>query len=141
MSRGRACPGTCTILVRLRRSAQYSGVRGWFDRERALRAAVENVVDDVKTGALDAAAALPRLRPGAGGAETLFDDLRALRQIIQLDGAIHEAEAKLRVAGAGIRRSRSGPPTSSSSGRTGTLARSPSWRCCARSKATTRGPC
>ncbi|WP_437663382.1 hypothetical protein [Sorangium sp. So ce1182] len=87
------------ILVRLRRSAQYSGVRGWFDRERALRAAVENVVDDVKTGAVDAAAALPRLRPGAGGAETLFDDLRALRQLIQLDGAIHEAEAKLRVAG------------------------------------------
>ncbi|WP_441286183.1 caspase family protein [Sorangium sp. KYC3313] len=87
------------VLLRLRRSASYSGVRGWFDKERALRAAVQNLVDDVRAGAIDAAEALPRLRPGAGGSETLFDELRALRQIIQLDGAIHEAEARLRVAG------------------------------------------
>ncbi|WP_437319658.1 hypothetical protein [Sorangium sp. So ce385] len=86
------------LLVRLRRRADYSGVRGWFDKERALRAAVQNLVDDVSTGMVDAAAALPRLRPGAAGMETLFDELRALRQIIQLDGAIHEAEAKRRVA-------------------------------------------
>ncbi|AGP37432.1 caspase family protein [Sorangium cellulosum] len=96
---GRELADGAWILVRLRRSARYAGARGWFDRERALRAAVENLVDDVRTGAVDAAEALPRLRPGAGGAETLFDDLRALRQIIQLDGAIHEAEAKERVAG------------------------------------------
>ncbi|AUX33049.1 MULTISPECIES: hypothetical protein [Sorangium] len=36
---GRELADGAWILVRLRRSARYAGARGWFDRERALRAA------------------------------------------------------------------------------------------------------
>jgi hypothetical protein len=86
------------LLLRLRRSLQYSGVRDWFAAERALRTKVDNIVSDFQQQVLGAQAALAQLMPSANGSSTAFDEFIGLRRIIQVDGVLSEKEAVDRVA-------------------------------------------
>lgn len=80
------------LLLRLRRSSAYSGVRDWYDAARGLRAKLSNLVSDVGSGAVTKEDALKKLKPSAGG-DTLFDEYAKLRSIIQNDGVLAELEA------------------------------------------------
>jgi hypothetical protein len=85
------------LLLRLRRSVAYSGVRAWFDEERKLRAAFDDLVSDVGFGTRTRAEALAQLSPGDGTTATLYDEFIALRRLIRDDGVLTRVDAKRRV--------------------------------------------
>ena len=84
------------LLLRLRRTAEYSGVRDWYESARSLRSKLSNLVSDVSSGVITKEEALKKLKPSATG-DTLFDEYARLRSIIQNDGVLSELEASLRV--------------------------------------------
>lgn len=86
------------LLLRLRRSDRYSGLRGWFDTERKLRVDVEDLVRDVEDRVKLVSSGAAQLIPSATGDTTLFDQFLELRRVIQSDGVLCEAEARSRVA-------------------------------------------
>lgn len=85
------------LLLRIRRSSEYSGVRDWYDVARALRGKLSALVDDFSSGAISKEDALKKLKPTATG-DTLFDEYARLRSIIQNDGVLSELEAGLHIA-------------------------------------------
>lgn len=85
------------LLLRLRRTEVYSGVRSWFDDERRLRAAFDDLVSDVAYGSRTRAEALAQLAPGDGANSTLYDDFVGLRRQIRTDGVLTVSDAKGRV--------------------------------------------
>lgn len=86
------------LLLRLRRSDEYTGVRDWYTKARELRGKLAGVVSDVvETGAISKNDGLKRLRPSSTGDSTLFDEFVKLRAIIQNDGVLSEREAGLHV--------------------------------------------
>jgi hypothetical protein len=76
------------LLLRLRRSSEYSGFREWFDVIKVFRFNVKGLVDDFGTGVITKEDALKRLKPSASGSETLFDEYSKLRTIIKNDGVL-----------------------------------------------------
>ena len=86
------------LLLRLRRSDRYSGLRDWFDVERKLRIDVENVVHNVEDRVRPVSSGAAQLVPSTTGDTTLFDQFLELRRVIQSDGVLCEAEARERVA-------------------------------------------
>lgn len=84
------------LLLRLRRSTTYSGVRDWYEAARAFRSKLSNLVSDVGSGVVTKEDALKKLKPSAAG-ETLFDEYAKLRSIIQNDGVLSELEAGFHV--------------------------------------------
>lgn len=85
------------LLLRLRRSDEYSGVRDWYSQARAFRGKLTSLVSDVESDATSKNDALKRLRPTNGGDSTLFDEFSRLRTTILNDGVISEREAGLHV--------------------------------------------
>ncbi|MEW6114146.1 MAG: hypothetical protein AB1664_18575 [Thermodesulfobacteriota bacterium] len=85
------------LLLRLRRSSEYSGVREWYAEARELRAKIDALVQDVATDVVTKQDALKRLRPGNAGDTTVYDDFIRLRTIISRDGVLSELQAKLYV--------------------------------------------
>ncbi len=87
------------LLMRLRKSTEYSGVRDWFDTAREWKHKLQALVDDVQLGVVTKEEALRRLRPSTGGEETLYDDFIKLRAVIAVDGVLTELEARTYIAG------------------------------------------
>lgn len=81
------------LLLRVRRSDEYSGVRDWFDASRSFRLRLNSLVDDVASGVLSKEDALRELQASAGGDRTILDEFIRLRGIIGNDGVLAEREA------------------------------------------------
>jgi hypothetical protein len=81
------------LLLRLRRSDEYAGVREWFSSRRTLRAKIEALVADVQSGVVAKGDALNQLKLSGTGSGTLFDDFAKLRVIIQNDFVLSERQA------------------------------------------------
>jgi hypothetical protein len=81
------------LLLRIRRSDEYSGVREWFDAARAFRLRVSALVDDVLSGVLSKDDALKEFRASPGGDKTLHDEFIRMRGVIGGDGVLTEREA------------------------------------------------
>lgn len=81
------------LLLRLRVTKTYSGVRPWFDDAQVFRHVLKNLVSDVHDGNTDAAEALKSLKPTAGAkGKTIGDAHVALRSRIVSDKVLTEAE-------------------------------------------------
>jgi hypothetical protein len=85
------------LLLRLRRSDEYSGVRGWFIDTAKLRSRVKSLVDDVKAGLITKDEGLAQLKPSGTGDKTILDEFFRLRSIIFSDGVLSEREAGAQV--------------------------------------------
>jgi hypothetical protein len=85
------------LLLRIRRSDEYSGVREWFDDARKLQGRIKSLVDDVAAGFLSKEDGLAQLKPSSTGDKTLLDEFSRLRSIINNDGVLTEREAGLYV--------------------------------------------
>jgi hypothetical protein len=84
------------LLLRFRKSTEYSGVREWFDVATRWRNKLAALVDDVGFKIVSKDAALKRLRPTTSGDQTLFDEYSQLRTMVITDGVLTEAEASTR---------------------------------------------
>lgn len=83
------------LLLRLRRSDEYSGVREWQTQAKALRGKVAALVSDVEADVTTKDDGLKRLKPSPTGDATYFDEFARLRSVIQSDGVLCEREAGL----------------------------------------------
>jgi hypothetical protein len=81
------------LLLRIRRSDEYSGVRDWFEATREFRLRVNALVDDTASGFLPKEEALREFQPSQLGDRTLLDTFVQLRGIIGNDGVLAEREA------------------------------------------------
>ncbi|MGH9628781.1 MAG: hypothetical protein ACRD7E_10695, partial [Bryobacteraceae bacterium] len=85
------------LLLRLRRSSEYSGQREWYTVARALRGRILALLNDFKAGLIGQEEALERLATSSTGTETLFDEFARLRALIFNDGVLSEREAGLHI--------------------------------------------
>lgn len=85
------------LLLRIRRSDEYSGVREWFESARSMRLHITAIVDDVASGVLSKEDALKEFRASSSGDKTLFDEFVRLRGVISSDGVLTEREAVFHV--------------------------------------------
>lgn len=85
------------LLLALRRSDEYSGVREWQDAVRDLRGKIRDLVNDASAGFVSKEEALARLQPSVSGGATLFDEFARLRTIITNDGVLTEREAGFQI--------------------------------------------
>jgi hypothetical protein len=81
------------LLLRLRKSTQYSGYREWFDTAKKWRGKLSALLDDVQLEIVSYESALKRLQPSSTGNQTLFDEYSQLRTLIANDGVLTELEA------------------------------------------------
>jgi hypothetical protein len=81
------------LLVRIRRSNEYSGARSWFTNVGKLREEINRLVDNVKTGLVTKEDGLAQFKPSATGNQTILDEFFRLRPIICSDGVLTEREA------------------------------------------------
>ena len=84
------------LLLRIRRSDEYSGVRDWYETEKQMRLRITNLVDDYFMGSIPKDAALAEFAPTASGGKTVLDEYLRLRTVIGADGVISEREAGYR---------------------------------------------
>lgn len=80
------------LLLRIRRSTTYAGVRPWFESARKLRGDLTQLVDRVADGELSKDEAMKQLKPSASG-DSLYDRYLQLRAVITDDAVLIEAEA------------------------------------------------
>jgi hypothetical protein len=85
------------LLLRLRRSSEYSGVRDWYGSARALRGRLSALVDDVSSGVVTKEEAMKLFKPSSTGNTTIYDEFSKLRAVIFNDGVLSEREAKVHV--------------------------------------------
>ncbi len=85
------------LLLRIRRSDEYSGVRSWFLDTAKLRSKIQSLVEDVKAGLISKDDGLAQLKPSGTGEQTVLDEFLRLRAIIFNDGVISEREAGAQV--------------------------------------------
>ncbi|WP_130854973.1 hypothetical protein [Olivibacter jilunii] len=85
------------LLVRIRRSDEYTGVREWHELARQFRTKISNKVNDFFFGLADKSKALSEFQPTASGEATLMDEYIKLRSLINYDGVITEREANFHV--------------------------------------------
>jgi hypothetical protein len=81
------------LLLRIRRSDEYSGVREWFDTARSFRLRLETLVDDFASGLLSKEDALKEFEVSSSGDKSLLDNFVRLRGVIGNDGVLAEREA------------------------------------------------
>ena len=81
------------LLLRIRRSDEYFGVRDWADATKKFRLNIGTLVDDVSSGMLSKEDALKEFQGSPGGDKTLLDDFIRLRGVIGADGVLTEREA------------------------------------------------
>lgn len=81
------------LLLRIRRTDEYSSVRSWFQEARALRGRINDLANDVADGFVDKDKALKEFLPSDRGSKTLFDEYIRLRAVIRNDGVLTEREA------------------------------------------------
>lgn len=87
------------LLLRIRRTKKYSGVRDWFESEKQFRFKLKNLLDDYHLGMISKEDAMKEFETSATGGKTIVDDLINLRTQIAIDGVISETEAQLRTSG------------------------------------------
>jgi hypothetical protein len=85
------------LLLRVRRSDEYSGIRSWFADSAKLRSKIKSLVDDVKAGLVTKDDGLNELKPSGTGDKTILDEFFRLRSIIYNDGVLSEREAGAQV--------------------------------------------
>lgn len=85
------------LLLRIRRSEEYSGVREWFEDVKKLRGRIKSLVDDFEASSLTKEEGLGQLKSSGTGDKTLLDEFFRLRSIINNDGVLSEREAGLYV--------------------------------------------
>jgi hypothetical protein len=85
------------LLLRIRRSDEYSGMRSWFTYASKLRSKVKGLVDDVKSGLITKEDGLAQLKPSGTGDKTILDEFFSLRSMIHSDGVLSEREAGAQV--------------------------------------------
>jgi len=81
------------LLLRIRRTDEYSSVRSWFTEARALRGRIDDLASDVVDCAVDKDEALNEFSPSERGNKTIFDEYMGLRAVIRNDGVLTEREA------------------------------------------------
>ena len=81
------------LLLRLRRSDEYSGARDWYSQARSLRGKIKALVADVESESISKEDAIKQLKPSGTGSSTIFDEFIKLRAIIQNDGVLSEHQA------------------------------------------------
>ena len=86
------------LLLEVRRSNEYTGVRDWFIDARRLRTRMKSLVDDVSAKLVGKDVALAEFKQSESGAKTLMDEFFRLRSVITVDGVLSEAQAALFVA-------------------------------------------
>jgi hypothetical protein len=86
------------LLLRLRKTSEYAGVRDWFEALKALKNNIVTAVQDFQDGNIPKDEALKRLSASSTGNQTLFDEFARLRAIILSDGVLTTAEASTYVA-------------------------------------------
>ena len=94
MWRGKLLEDGAWLLLRLRRSDEYSGVRQWYEEARAVRAAIDDVVADARSELITKDQALAQLTPSTTGDKTVADKYLRLRDVISRDGVLCEREAR-----------------------------------------------
>lgn len=90
---GRALTDGAWLLLRIRRTREYSGTRPWFIDQRRFRNQIRDLVSDVDLGAIDSDTALEQFRPSDRGDSTLYDEYVRLRAVINNDGVITNTQA------------------------------------------------
>jgi hypothetical protein len=85
------------LMLRIRRSDEYSGIRSWFTDAAKLRSRVKSLVDDVKASLITKDDGLAQLKPSGTGDKTILDEFFRLRSIIYSDGVLSEREAGAQV--------------------------------------------
>ena len=86
------------LLLRLRRSDEFSGSRDWYQTARDLRARIATLVDDFGSEVMTRDDALKQLKPSAAANATIFDEFSKLRAVIYNDGVLSERQAAAFVA-------------------------------------------
>ena len=86
------------LMLRLRRSDEYTGARDWYAAARTLRGKIESLVADASSDVIPKDEALKQLKPSVAGTTTLFDEFARLRAIIRNDGVLSERQASVFVA-------------------------------------------
>lgn len=81
------------LLLRVRRTDEYSNVRTWYSDARSLRGRIDDLANDVADGVLDQDEALGEFTPSERGNKTLWDEYLRLRAVIRSDGVLTEREA------------------------------------------------
>ncbi len=81
------------LLLRVRRSDEYSGVRDWFEDSKRLRQRITSLVDDHFAGLIPKSDALAEFASSPIGSKTLQDEYLRVRALINQDGVISEREA------------------------------------------------
>jgi hypothetical protein len=81
------------LLLRIRRSDEYSGVREWLDAARSFRMRLGSLVEDVASNLISQADALKEFQASPAGDKTLLDEFIRLRGVIGNDGVLAEREA------------------------------------------------
>jgi hypothetical protein len=81
------------LLLRIRRTDEYSSVRSWFSEARALRGRIDDLASDTSDGIVDKNEALKEFSPSERGNKTMFDEYMRLRAVIRNDGVLTEREA------------------------------------------------
>ena len=87
------------LLLRIRRSKKYSGVREWFETEKQFRYKLKNLLDDYYLEMISKDDAMKEFETSSTGGKTIIDELINLRTQIGIDGVISETEAQLRTSG------------------------------------------
>jgi hypothetical protein len=85
------------LMLRIRRSDEYSGIRDWFTDTRKLRSRVKALVDDVNRGRISEEAGLAEFKLSGTGDKTAQDEFIRLRSVISNDGVLSEREAGAQV--------------------------------------------
>jgi hypothetical protein len=85
------------LLIRIRRSDEYSGARSWSANMGKLREEVKKLVGDVKSGLITKEDGLAQLKPSETGNKTILDEFFRLRSLICSDGVLTEREAGAQV--------------------------------------------
>jgi hypothetical protein len=83
------------VLLRIRRSDEYSGVREWYDDVKGLRNRISNLLDDTAAGFRTRQDALSEFTPTAAGDKTIADAFATVRSRIQNDGVLCERQASV----------------------------------------------
>lgn len=91
------------LLLRIRRSDEYSGVREWYEPVKQLRIKITNLVEDFFIQIVDKESALAEFAATSTGGKTIMDEFLRLRSIIANDGVLSEREASFHIGNLRVR--------------------------------------
>jgi hypothetical protein len=81
------------VLLRIRRTDEYTGVREWFNETRSLRGRIADLISDFSSGFISKEEALKSFEITKSGNKTILDKFMSLRSIIRNDGVLTERES------------------------------------------------